>query len=292
MELHTAIIMPFKDGKIDYTNLDRIIEFQYKNDIDGIILHGTTGESPTITHEEFIQSSEVVLQKWKGKLLITIGISQNSTSDVLLKQNSLKIQPDFFLVTPPSYSKPSQEGIFQHFKVIAHNSKVPILIYNVPSRTVADIQPQTLLRIASELPNIAGMKDATGSFARFSEEQYTFKNFRKPFLFLTGDDQTTPHFLMSGGHGVISVLSNIIPKEVKIICNLSATQSVILAFEHYMPFFNLIRLLFTESNPMPVKYVMYKMGFCELEYRLPMCTPSVELMKEIDEELLILGLIK
>ena len=291
-ELHTAIIMPFKNGKIDYISLEKIIEFQHKNGVDGIVLHGTTGEAPTITHSEFVESSHIVLEKWKKKMQITIGISQGSTADVIEKQNSLKIQPHFFLVTPPAYSKPSQEGIFQHFQAISKNSQVPIIVYNVPGRTISDIQPQTLLRIATEFQNVVAIKDATGSFSRFSEEQFAFHKFNRPFKFFTGDDQTMPHFLLSGGNGVISVVSNIFPKETKQLLQYCETFELKHLMEGYFKLFNLIRLLFKESNPMPVKYIMHKIGFCELEYRLPMCKPSNNLMAEIDEELIKIGLIK
>ncbi len=291
-QLHTALVMPFKDGKIDYTNLDKLISFQHENGVDGIVLHGTTGEAPAVTHEEFVESSHRILEKWKGKLQITIGISQGSTADVLHKQNSLQIQPDFFLVTPPAYSKPTQEGIFRHFEAISKNSKTPIILYNVPGRTIADVQPHTLLRIASACKNIVAIKDATGSFARFSDQQFAFHNFESPFKFFTGDDQTTPHFILSGGNGVVSVVSNIIPREFKEIVELAGKGNLKDCMTKYMPYFNLIRLIFVESNPIPAKYVMHKMGFCELEYRLPMCEPSASLMKEIDAELANLGLVK
>lgn len=291
-EVHTALIMPFINGKIDYTNLEKLISFQHENGVDGIILHGTTGEAPTITHEEFVESSHQVLEKWKGKLHITIGISQGSTAEVLHKQNSLKIQPDFFLVTPPAYSKPSQEGIFRHFQAISQNSKTPIILYNVPGRTISDVQPQTLLRIATECENVVAIKDATGSFSRFSDQQFALRDFPREFKFFTGDDQTTPHFLLSGGNGVVSVVSNIIPREFKEIVELAGNGNVVECMPKYLKYFNLIRLLFVESNPMPVKYVMHKMGFCELEFRLPMCEPSAGLMNEIDAELVKLDLIK
>jgi 4-hydroxy-tetrahydrodipicolinate synthase len=291
-EVHTALIMPFKNGKIDYANLEKLISFQHENGVDGIILHGTTGEAPTITHEEFVESSHQVLEKWKGKLHITIGISQGSTAEVLHKQNSLKIQPNFFLVTPPAYSKPSQEGIFRHFQAISQNSKTPIILYNVPGRTISDVQPQTLLRIASSCKNVVAIKDATGSFTRFSDQQFALRDFPREFKFFTGDDQTTPHFLLSGGNGVVSVVSNIIPSEFKEIVELAGNGHLAECMPKYLKYFNLIRLLFVESSPMPVKYVMHKMGFCELEFRLPMCEPSSNLMNEIDAELVKLGLIK
>ncbi len=291
-EVHTAIIMPFKDGKIDYTNLEKLISFQYENGVDGVILHGTTGEAPTVTHEEFVESAHRVLKNWKGKIQITIGISQGSTAEVLVKQNALEVQPDFFLVTPPAYSKPSQEGIFRHFQTISTNSKTPIILYNVPGRTIADVQPQTLLRIATECKNIVAIKDATGSFARLSDEQFAFRNFSSSFKFFTGDDQTTPHFVLSGGNGVVSVVSNIIPREFKTIVSLAESGDLKECMAKYLKYFNLIRLLFVESNPMPIKYAMHKLGFCELEYRLPICEPSATLMQEIDDELTNLGLLK
>lgn len=288
--LHTAIIMPFRKGEIDYESLDKIISFQYKNGTDGIILHGTTGEAPTITIEEFVESSHYVLEKWADKLKITIGISQNSTADVLKKQEALKLQPHAFLVTPPSYSKPTQEGIFRHFEAVSKNTNTPVVVYNVPSRTVSDVLPETLKRIVENLKNVVSVKDATGSFIRLSQEQFALRD-NKNFTFLTGDDGTALHFLLSGGHGIISVASNIIPGTVKKMIELVNQNRKEEAFEVYFQMFNLINLLFVETNPTPVKYAMHKMGFCDLEYRLPMCEPTAKLMQDIDTELKKLNII-
>ncbi|MFT4968136.1 MAG: 4-hydroxy-tetrahydrodipicolinate synthase [Candidatus Deianiraeaceae bacterium] len=290
--VHTAIIMPFSSGKIDYDKLDQILTFQNNNGIDGIVLHGTTGESPTIMHEEFIESTNYVVKNWAERLHITVGVSNNSTDVVLKNCDRLTLQPHAFLVTPPSYSKPTQEGVFQHFKAIAQNTQVPIIAYNVPARTASDILPDTLLRMADELPNIVAIKDATSSFARLAQEQYLLRNIKRDFSLLTGDDITALHFLLSGGNGIISVVSNIVPAIVLKMLNLSSHGSNVKeAYDVYFQIYNLINLLFIESNPMPVKYAMYRMGLCKLEYRLPMCDPSKELMYNIDKELERLHLI-
>ncbi len=288
--LYTAIITPFSNGKINCVHLDKIISFQYENGADGIILHGTTGEAPTITFDEFVESSHYVLEKWTDKLKVIIGISQNSTADILQKQDALKLQPYAFLVTPPAYSKPTQEGIYRHFEAVAKNTSVPIIVYNVPGRTVSDVMPETLQRIVENLPNIVAIKDATGSFIRFSQEQFALQQHQN-FSFLTGDDGTSLHFLLSGGHGVVSVVSNIIPKAVKKMIILAQENKRSEAFEVYFKIHHLINLLFVEANPMPVKYAMYKMGLCDLEYRLPMCEPSLKLTQEIDAELKKLDII-
>jgi hypothetical protein len=177
-------------------------------------------------------------------------------------------------------------------EAISQNSKTPIILYNVPGRTISDVQHQTLLRIATECENVVAIKDATGSFSRFSDQQFALRDFPREFKFFTGDDQTTPHFLLSGGNGVVSVVSNIIPREFKEIVELAGNGHLAECMPKYLKYFNLIRLLFVESSPMPVKYVMHKMGFCELEFRLPMCEPSLSLMNEIDAELIKLDLIK
>lgn len=290
--VHTALIMPFKDGKIDYRNLEKLIESQHKSGIDGIVIHGTTGEAPTITDSEFAESCKFVLENWRSKLFITIGVSKNSTAEVLRKIDLLKDAPGAFLITPPAYSKPSQEGIFGHFEAICKHTNIPIILYNVPGRTISDIMPATLSKLVCSFNNIIAIKDATGSLARMSEEQYALHNVNKTIALLTGDDQTIPHFLLSGGNGVISVVSNCVPTEVKQMVNFLLNNKRNDAFAIYFKIFNLTRLLFTESNPMPAKYAMHKMGFCDLEYRLPMCKPSTNLMAEIDAELKILGLIK
>lgn len=289
--LHTAIVMPFSNNTIDYQNLEKILDFQYQSGVDGVVLHGTTGEAPAISHHEFIESSHFVLKNWGKKLKITIGVSQNSTDDVLKKQDSLKDTPYAFLVTPPSYSKPSQEGIFQHFQKVACNTSAPIVVYNVPGRTISDVLPSTLKRIVESCNNVIAIKDATGSFSRFSEEQFALKDLNREFSFLTGDDGTALHFLLSGGNGIISVLSNFMPKDVLKMIDLAKKGMRNEAFALHFKFFDMINLLFAESNPMPVKYVMHKMGFCNLEYRLPMCEPSGNLMEKIDSELKKLSLV-
>lgn len=284
--------MPFANGKIDYTSLEKLIDFQYKNGVDGIVLHGTTGEAPMMTQNEFVESCEFVLKNWKEKFNITIGVGKISTAEVLKTIESLKTKPHNLLVTPPAYLKPTQEGIFQHFESIAKNTELPIILYNVPGRTVSDILPKTIVKLVEKFNNIVGIKDATGSFARMSEEQFELRNLQHSFSFLTGDDQTTPHFILSGGDGVISVVSNCMPKETVQMVKLLREGKRNEAFAMYFKMFNLIRLLFAEGNPIPIKYVMHKMGFCNLEYRLPMCRPSENLTQEIECELNILELTK
>jgi 4-hydroxy-tetrahydrodipicolinate synthase len=284
--------MPFKNGEIDYESLEKIIDFQHKNGVDGIILHGTTGEAPAIKREEFIESSELILKNWATKLNITIGVSKLATDDVLQTIDLLKTKPHNFLITPPAYSKPTQDGIFYHFEAIAKHTNVPIVLYNVPGRTISDIMPKTLEKLVNQFANIVGIKDATGSLARMSEEQFVLRNTQRNFAMLTGDDQTTPHFILSGGDGVISVISNCLPKEMVQMVKFLREGKKQEAFKIYFKMFNLIRLIFVESNPIPIKYVMHKMGYCELEYRLPMCKPSASLMAEIDNELKVLNLLK
>lgn len=288
--IHTAIITPFLNGKIDYQALEKMIDFQHQSGIDGVVLHGTTGEAPSMLEEEFIESSQYILEKWKEKLHVTIGISENSTDAVLKKQALFKIQPHAFLISPPSYSKPTQEGIFQHFAKIAENLSTPIILYNVPGRTVADVLPTTLQHLVKTYKNIVAIKDATGNFSRFANEQYLVKSFAN-FSLLTGDDATFPHFLLCGGNGVVSVISNIAPKQIKEIYDLILQQRRTEAMELYFKFYTLIDLLFTETNPIPVKYAMHKMGFCHLEYRLPMCKPSENVRTAIHLELKKLNLI-
>ena len=293
---HTALVMPFKNGKIDYENLEKLIDFQHKNGVDGIILHGTTGEAPTVLDEEFVESSDFVLKNWANKMSITIGVSKISTAEVLKTIDSIKTKPHAFLITPPAYVKPTQDGIFYHFEAIANHTNTPIILYNVPGRTISDILPKTMLKLVEKFEHIVGMKDATGSLSRMSEEQFALWNvkhgLKRNFAMLTGDDQTTPHFVLSGGDGVISVVSNCLPGETSQMVKLLRDGKRSEAFEIYFKMFNLIRLLFVEANPMPIKYVMHKMGFCNLEYRLPMCRPSEVLLKEIDDELKILGLVQ
>lgn len=290
--VHTALIMPFKDNKIDYHQLEKLVEFQYQNSIDGIVVHGTTGEAPTMTDSEFVESCNFILQNWQKKLHITIGVSKNSTADVLRKIDLLQHAPDALLITPPAYSKPTQEGILRHFEAICKHTKIPVILYNVPGRTVSDIMPQTFANLVSGFDNIVAIKDATGSLARMSEEQYVLRNIKRPFAMITGDDQITPHFMLSGGDGVISVISNCLPRETKQMVTLLLACEKEKAYAIYFKMFNLIRLLFVESNPIPIKYIMYKMGFCDLEYRLPMCQPSTSLMADIDVELKVLNLIQ
>ena len=206
--LYTAIITPFKDGQIDEKALMRLIEFQIENGVDGIVPCGTTGESPTLSHDEHNLVIEICVKTAKNRIKIVAGTGSNSTSEaIMMTKYAKKVGADGCLIISPYYNKPTPEGVFQHFKAL-NECEIPLIIYNIPGRSVIDIKDDNLARIAG-LKNVVGIKDATGDLARLATLRLLIK---KEFSYLSGEDATAVGFNAMGGYGVISVTANIAPK--------------------------------------------------------------------------------
>ena len=278
----TALITPFKNGKFDETSFRSLVDFQINSGTHGLVPTGTTGESPTLSHDEHIRIVEVCIEQANNKVPIIAGTGSNSTDEAIyLTKHAEKAGADAALVVTPYYNKPSQEGLLQHFTEIANSVNIPIVIYNIPGRSVIDMTNETMAKLY-KLKNIVGVKDATGDIPRV----YSAKNdIGKDYILLTGDDSTTLAFMTYGGHGAISVTSNIAPQlcsEFQNLCMDKKFYEASIINDQLMP---LHRALFLESSPGPVKYAASVLGLCSEEVRLPVTTISKETKKTIDSAL-------
>ena len=278
----TALITPFKDGKFDETSFRSIIDFQLNSGTHGLVPTGTTGESPTLSHEEHIRIVEVCIEQANKKAPVIAGTGSNSTEEAIyLTKHAEKAGADAALVVTPYYNKPSQEGLLQHFTKIANSVDIPIIIYNIPGRSIVDMNNETMAKLF-KIKNIVGVKDATGDIPRV---YFTKNEVGSDYNLLSGDDATTLAFLTYGGHGAISVTSNIAPKLCSDFHNLCMDKKFYeasLINDCLMP---LHKALFLESSPGPVKYAASILGLCSEEVRLPVTTISNDTKKIIDSAL-------
>jgi len=284
---NVALVTPFKDSKLDEENYIKLINFHIENGTNGLVPAGTTGESPTLSHKEHEKVIELCIKEAKGKIPVIAGTGSNSTEEAIaLTKHAEKAGADGALVVTPYYNKPTQEGLYQHYKAINDNSSLPIIIYNIPSRCVIDMSVDTMARLF-ELKNIAGVKDATGDLNRLDQ---TIKKLGSEFIQLTGEDGLAFEFNKRGGVGIISVTANIAPK----LCSdmqkysKSKTGNEIKEAERIDQMLQpLHKSLFIESNPAPVKYAAKLMGLCDDEIRLPLVKINKETEEEIKKALII-----
>ena len=276
---NVALITPFKDNNLDEENYIKLINFHLENGTNGLVPAGTTGESPTLSHKEHEKVIELCVKEANGKIPVIAGTGSNSTVEaVALTKHAEKAGANGVLVVTPYYNKPTQEGLYQHYKSINDNTSLPIIIYNIPSRCVIDMSVDTMARLF-ELKNIAGCKDATGDLNRLDQ---TIKKLGNEFVQLTGEDGLAFEFNKRGGVGIISVTANIAPK----LCSdfqkysKSKTDNEIKEAERIDQMLQpLHKSLFIESNPAPVKYAAKILGLCDDEIRLPL----VKIKKETQE---------
>jgi len=265
---YTAIVTPFRGGQIDETALERLIKHQIKGGVDGIVPVGTTGESPTVNYEEHIQVISQSVKYAAGKLKVLAGTGANSTSEAIyLTQGAEKAGVDGSLQVAPYYNKPTQEGLYQHFKAIAKATKLPIVLYSVPGRCGIEIALDTVKRLAHDCKNVVGIKEAGGSCDRVAQLRALLG---PKFEILSGDDALTVPFMSVGADGVISVASNIIPKEVVLMVNACARGDGRKAGALHARYYPLFKDLFIETNPTPVKAALAMMKLIEEEYRMPL----------------------
>ena len=277
---NVALITPFKNNQLDVDSYIKLIHFHLKNGTNGLVPAGTTGESPTLSHKEHEQVIEICIKEAKGKIPIIAGTGSNSTEEAIsLTQHAEQAGADGALVVTPYYNKPTQEGLYQHYKAINDNTSLPIIIYNIPSRCVIDMSVDTMARLF-ELKNIAGVKDATGDLNRLDQ---TIKKLGPDFIQLTGEDGLAFEFNKRGGVGIISVTANIAPKMCSDMQKFSKSESdnEIKEAERIDQLLQpLHKSLFIESNPAPVKYAAKLLGLCDDEIRLPL----VKIKKETQEK--------
>ena len=277
---NVALVTPFKNNKLDVESYIKLINFHLENGTNGLVPAGTTGESPTLTHDEHNKVIELCVNESNGKLPVIAGTGSNSTEEaVALTKHAEKSGADGALVVTPYYNKPTQEGLYQHYKSINDNTGLPIIIYNIPSRCVIDMSVDTMARLF-ELKNIAGVKDATGDLNRLEQ---TIKKLGSDFIQLTGEDGLAFEFNKKGGVGIISVTANVAPKLCSDMQKFSKSNSKneIKEAERIDQILQpLHKALFIESNPAPVKYAAKLLGLCEDEIRLPL----VKIKKENQEK--------
>ncbi len=272
-----AIVTPMhEDGSLDYARLRDLIDFHVAEGTDGIVIVGTTGESPTVNVEEHCELIRVAVEHAAGRVPVIAGTGGNSTAEAIeLARFAARTGADAHLSVVPYYNKPTQEGLYRHFRAIAEAVELPLILYNVPGRTVADLSNDTALRLA-ELPNVAGIKDATGSLDRACD---LIERAPKGFALYTGDDMTTMAFVLLGGHGTISVTANVAPRAMHDMCAAALEGDAARAREINARLTGLHRDLFCEANPIPVKWALARMGRIGPGIRLPL-TPLSEGMHD------------
>jgi len=286
---NVALITPmFDDGAVDYEALNHLIDFHIDSGTSSIVSVGTTGESATVGIKEHLKIINHTVKYAAKRIPIIAGTGANSTSEAIeLTQEAKNLGADACLLVTPYYNKPTQEGLFQHFKLIAESVNIDQILYNVPGRTAVDMTVDVISRL-SEIPNIIGIKDATGDLSII--EQLVVKC-PKDFLLLTGDDATAVEFLIAGGHGGISVTANIVPKELQKVYLSAISGNIELAKNLNSLLSNFHNNLFIESNPIPVKWALHKMGKCDKGIRLPLLELSYEFKSIIESNLKDLNLI-
>ncbi len=265
---YTAIVTPFKNGKLDEAAFRKLIRGQIQAGVDGVVPVGTTGESPTLDYEEHIAVIGRCVEFAAGKIKVLAGSGANSTNEAIyLTKGAEEVGADGSLQVAPYYNKPTPEGLFQHFRAIARETKLPIVLYSVPGRCGIEIGVETVKRLAAECSRIVGIKEAGGSADRVSRLRATLG---PAFTILSGDDSLTLPFLAVGAQGVISVASNLIPREVARMVKAFSLGQIAVAQKLHQKFFPLFKDLFIETNPIPVKAALAMMGQIEEEYRLPL----------------------
>lgn len=269
---YTALITPFTETGIDYAQFESFVDWQITEGINGIVPCGTTGESPTLSHKEHMEITERAVKIAKGRVPVMAGTGSNSTAEAIeFTKHAEKAGADACLVVAPYYNKPSQEGIFQHYKAIADATSLPIFVYNIPGRSGINITDATLARLAEACKNIAGVKDATGDLARPATLRHLVGD---RLIQFSGEDMTMVGFNAMGGTGVISVVSNIAPKLSAEVQKLTLAAKYDDARKAHAPLVPLITTLFSETNPIPVKHAMALMKKCSTKTRLPLTAPS------------------
>ena len=249
----TAVVTPFKEGGVDFESFGRFLNWQIEGGVEFLVVLGTTGESPTVTADERAEIITFAVRTAAGRVPVVIGTGSNSTAGaVALSQQAEALGADGVLVVTPYYNKPTQEGLYQHFKAVAAAIKIPLIVYNVPGRTGTNILPETVHRL-SRLLNVAGIKEAAGDVAQIDTLVRLIKKDRPDFAILSGNDDQAFHLVTSGGDGVISVLSNVMPRETSDMIRLALAGEVEKARELHHRMFPLMKNLFMESNPIPVK---------------------------------------
>ncbi len=287
---YTAIVTPFKNGTLDEAALEHLVKAQIKGGVDGIVPVGTTGESPTLDYEEHIRVIELAVEFANDKIKVLAGTGGNSTSEAIyLTKAAEDAGADGTLQVAPYYNKPSQEGVFQHFHAIARATKLPVVLYSIPGRCGIEIAVETVNRLRHDCVNIIGIKEAGGNADRVSQLRHVLG---AKFSILSGDDSLTLPFMAVGAQGVISVASNVIPREVAHMVKAFALGKTAVALKLHHKFYPVFKDLFIETNPVPVKAALAMMGMMYEEYRLPLVKMSAANHEKLRKTLKACGVLK
>jgi len=286
-----ALITPFRNNgkEVDYESLSKLIDYQIANGTDAILVCGTTGESPTLTYEEHRNVIKFAVEHVKGRVPVIAGTGANALHEALELTGFAKdVGADAALVVVPYYNKPSQEGLYRHFKTLAKEVDIPIIVYNIPGRTCREIEISTLARLREECPNIVGSKESVGNMDRISELKRTLGD---DFIILSGDDSLTLPMMSLGADGVISVANHVLPKEVRDMVHLALKGDFQKARVLHYKLFPLFKALFMDTNPIPVKTATWMLGLIEEKsFRLPLCEMSEDKENQLRDILKSYGL--
>jgi len=287
---YTALVTPFHKGRVDEGAYQKLIRDQVRGGVDGIVPVGTTGESPSLGFDEHIWVIELAVRAAKGRVKVLAGTGANSTAEAIhLTRAAEAVGADGSLQVAPYYNKPSQEGLFQHFKKIARATRLPIVLYSIPGRCNIAIEVPTVQRLAKACKNIVGIKEAGGDADRVSQLRAALG---QAFTILSGDDALTLPFMAVGAEGVISVASNIIPRQIAKMVNAFAAGKAAEALKLHQKYYPMFRDLFIETNPVPTKAALAMLGRCAEEYRLPLCKMSAANRAQLARTLKDCGVLK
>ena len=287
---YTAIVTPFKQGKIDETALQRLIQAQIQAGVDGIVPVGTTGESPTVDYDEHIHIIALSVKFARGRIKVLAGTGGNATSEaILLTERAEKAGANGSLQVAPYYNKPTQEGLFQHFREVARHTRLPLVLYSIPGRCGIEIGVDTVKRLAQQCKTIVGIKEAGGNADRVSQLRAALG---PSFEILSGDDSLTLPFMAVGAQGVISVASNVIPRQVAQMVKAYAAGKTQAALKLHQQYYPLFKDLFIETNPVPVKAALAMLGQIQEEYRLPLVPMSAKNREVLRATMKAVGLLK
>jgi 4-hydroxy-tetrahydrodipicolinate synthase len=287
---YTAIVTPFKQGKIDETALQRLIQAQIQAGVDGIVPVGTTGESPTVDYDEHIHVIALSVKFARGRIKVLAGTGGNATSEaILLTERAEKAGANGSLQVAPYYNKPTQEGLFQHFREVARHTRLPLVLYSIPGRCGIEIGVDTVKRLAQQCKTIVGIKEAGGNADRVSQLRAALG---PSFEILSGDDSLTLPFMAVGAQGVISVASNVIPRQVAQMVKAYAAGKTQAALKLHQQYYPLFKDLFIETNPVPVKAALAMLGQIQEEYRLPLVPMSAKNREVLRATMKAVGLLK
>jgi 4-hydroxy-tetrahydrodipicolinate synthase len=284
------MVTPFRNGKVDEAKLKELVELHIANGTDGLVPCGTTGEAPSLSHDEHHRVVELVIEAARGRIRVVPGTGSYSTSDAIeMTKHAERAGAAAALVVNPYYNKPTQEGLYRHFRAVAESVTIPILVYNIQGRTAVNVETATLARLVRDVKNIVGVKEASGSLDQMSQ---VIAACGPDFSVLSGDDNITLPLLAIGGSGVISVIANIVPRETADLVHAALEGDWKRARDLHYRLFPLARAAFLETNPIPIKEMMAMAGMLEPEFRLPMCRMSDANREKLREIIKPYGLIK